>query len=52
MNDTRKATEIIEDSTSNNTMIATITVLLPFIEYSRTLTTLNCLNELIPEENE
>ena len=33
-------------------MIDTITVLLPFIGYPRTLTALNCLNEIIPEENE
>lgn len=33
-------------------MIDTITVLLPFIGYPRTLTALNCLNEIIPEEGE
>lgn len=34
-------------------MVDTITVLLPYIGYPRTLTALNCLNEIIPEgENE
>lgn len=33
-------------------LIETITVLLPFIGYPRTLTALNCINEILPEENE
>lgn len=33
-------------------LIETITVLLPFIGYPRTLTALNCINEVLPEENE
>lgn len=32
-------------------LIETLTVLLPFIGYPRTLTTLNCINEVLPEEN-
>lgn len=31
-------------------LIDTITVLLPFIGYPRTLTALNCLNEIVPEK--
>lgn len=33
-------------------LIETMTVLLPFIGYPRTLTALNCINEVLPEENE
>lgn len=33
-------------------LIETITVLLPFIGYPRTLTALNCINEVLPGENE
>ncbi|WP_395538286.1 carboxymuconolactone decarboxylase family protein [Lactiplantibacillus pentosus] len=34
-----------------DTLLSTITVLLPFIGYPRTLTALNLLNEIIPENN-
>ncbi|MGL4391127.1 MAG: hypothetical protein ACRCTN_09500 [Carnobacterium maltaromaticum] len=32
-------------------LIETITILLPFIGYPRTLTALTCINEILPEKN-